>query len=157
MQAPDTATFAMGCFWSPEVIFRNVPGVVDADVGYTGGHTVDPTYEDVCAGETGHAEAVRVRFDPQKVSFDELLEVFFREHDVTQVNRQGPDVGSQYRSAIFYHDEAQREAASRALAERQSRTAKRVATQLAPAGPYYRAEDYHQQYLVRRGLASCRI
>lgn len=159
MQTPNTATatFALGCFWSPEVTFRNVPGVVDAEVGYTGGETNNPTYEDVCSGETGHAEAVRVRYDPAQVSYDDLLGVFFREHDPTQQNRQGPDIGSQYRSAIFYEDEGQREAASRAIAERQAQTRKTIATQLAPAGPFYRAEEYHQQFLVKRGRATCRI
>lgn len=151
------ATFAMGCFWTPEVTFRNVEGVVDAEVGYTGGHAEDPSYEEVCAGRTGHAEAVRVYFDPAVVSYDRLLEVFFDEHDPTQLNRQGPDVGSQYRSAIFYHDDAQRDAARRAIAARADRYRKPIVTEVEPAGPFYRAEAYHQQYLVKRGLASCRI
>jgi len=152
-----TATFALGCFWSPEVTFRNVDGVVEAEVGYTGGHTEDPTYQDVCSGRTGHAEAVRVMFDADRISYDKLLDIFFSEHDPTQVDRQGPDVGSQYRSAIFYQDEDQRIAAQDAFGRYQTRFRRPIATQLTPAGVFYRAEEYHQQYLVKRGLASCRI
>jgi len=153
----ELATFAMGCFWGPEITFRNIDGVVDAEVGYTGGHVENPSYEDVCSGRTGHAEAVRVAFDPSRVSYDELLDVFFREHDPTQLNRQGPDFGTQYRSAIFPHDESQRVSAERARRRWQQTFERPIATEIAEVGPFYRAEEYHQQYLVKRGLASCRV
>jgi peptide-methionine (S)-S-oxide reductase len=151
------ATFAMGCFWSPEVTFRNVEGVLDAEVGYTGGHVDSPTYQQVCTGQTGHAEAVRVTYDPDRVSYEDLLEVFWTNHDPTQFNRQGPDYGPQYRSAVFVHDEAQRESAERTKAERQQYHARKVVTEITAAPTFYPAEEYHQQYLVKRGLASCRV
>lgn len=151
------ATFAMGCFWTPEVVFRNVEGVVDAEVGYTGGHTKNPTYDEVCTDQTGHAEVVRVTFDPSQISYEELLAVFFENHDPTQINRQGPDVGRQYRSAVYYHDQLQREAAEQAIRELQPSLHKPIATEVTEAGRYYRAEDYHQRYLERRGMVSCRI
>ena len=147
----------MGCFWTPEVVFRNVEGVVDAEVGYTGGHTENPTYEEVCTDQTGHAEVVRVTFDPSRISYEDLLTTFFKNHDPTQVNRQGMDVGRQYRSAVFYHDESQREAVKKMIAELQPSLHKSIATEVAEAGPYYPAEEYHQRYLERRGMASCRI
>ncbi len=154
-----TATFAAGCFWGVEAAFRRVSGVVDAKVGYTGGHTDEPTYEQVCSKTTGHAEAVEVQFDPAKISYDGLLQVFWNCHDPTQLNRQGPDVGDQYRSSIFYHDEAQRvaaEASTRAL-EESGRFARPIVTEITPAGPFWPAEEYHQRYLEKRGRASCRL
>ena len=149
------ATFALGCFWGPEVTFRGVEGVTDVTVGYTGGHTENPSYEQVCSGATGHAEAVRIEYDPQRVSYGELLEVFWSRHNPTTRNRQGPDVGEQYRSAIFYHDEAQRKAAfeSRKSIDKSGRYSDPVVTEIEPAGPFYPAEEYHQRFLEKRGRA----
>ncbi len=155
----ETATFAAGCFWGVEVTFRNVDGVVDAIVGYTGGKTDHPTYKQVCTDDTGHAEAVEVTFDPGRVSYEKLLEVFWQAHDPTQVNRQGPDHGSQYRSAIFFHSPEQ-EAAARAAKEAldaSGRLRRPVATQITPASTFWRAEEYHQRYLEKRGQATCKI
>ncbi|HUP18329.1 MAG TPA: peptide-methionine (S)-S-oxide reductase MsrA [Gemmatimonadota bacterium] len=151
------ATFAAGCFWGVEEAFRRVPGVVEAESGYTGGATENPSYKDVCSGGTGHAEAVRVEYDPERVSYEELLEKFWEIHDPTQRNRQGPDVGSQYRSAIFAHDEAQAAAAREAIArlDSEAKLPRPIATEVAPAGPFWRAEDYHQRYLEKRGAAHC--
>lgn len=153
--AAETATFAAGCFWGVEQKLGKVPGVLDTVVGYTGGTTPDPTYEEVCADRTGHAEAVRVTFDPKQLSYADLVRRFFALHDPTQVDRQGPDRGSQYRSAIFYHDEAQRETARRVMDELESsgRYRKRLATQLVPASAFTKAEEYHQKYLDKRGSA----
>ncbi len=154
-----TATFAAGCFWGVEAAFRRIPGVRDVTVGYTGGHTDHPGYEEVCTGRTGHAEAVRVAYDPAEVTYEALLQAFWTMHDPTQVDRQGPDVGTQYRSAIFVHDEAQAEAArrSKAALEASGRLRRPVATAVVPAGPFWPAEDYHQRYLEKRGLAACHI
>lgn len=154
-----TAMFGAGCFWGVEVTFRNVEGVTDVAVGYAGGGTPDPSYEQVCSGRTGHAEVVRVSYDPGQVSYETLLDVFFSAHDPTQVNRQGLDVGTQYRSVVFAADPQQRTAAEEAIRrlEASGRWRRAVATEVADAAPFYRAEEYHQQYLVRRGLASCRI
>lgn len=153
------ATFGAGCFWGVEVAFRNVPGVQDALVGYSGGQTENPTYKDVCSGRTGHAEAVEVEYDASAVSYDDLLKVFWENHDPTQVNRQGPDVGEQYRSVIFFHTPEQQAAAaaSKAALDQSGRYRKPIATQIVPAAPFYRAEDYHQRYLEKRGLATCRV
>jgi peptide-methionine (S)-S-oxide reductase len=154
-----TATFAAGCFWGVEAAFRQVPGVVDTAVGYTGGSLPNPTYEDVCTDRTGHAEAVRVEFDPSQVSYEALLDVFWANHDPTTKNRQGPDVGTQYRSAIFVHDAEQERIAS-ASKERQemSGTFRRpIVTEIVPEKEFWRAEDYHQRYLEKRGLAHCKI
>jgi len=153
------ATFAAGCFWGVEATFRQLPGVLSTRVGYTGGNTVNPTYKDVCSDATGHAEAVEVEYDPSKISYDKLLEVFWENHDPTQVNRQGPDWGTQYRSAIFFHSPEQEEAAkkSKAQLEKSGRFHKPIATQIVPAVTFYEAEDYHQQYLEKRGLATCHI
>ncbi len=148
-----TATFAAGCFWGVEMTFRRVPGVTGTRVGYTGGTVEDPGYERVCTGQTGHAEAVEVTFDPSRIGYDELLEAFWAVHDPTQLDRQGPDVGTQYRSAIFTHGPEQ-EAAARASKERLQAAGQpggQVVTQIEPAGPFYQAEDYHQRYIEKQG------
>jgi peptide-methionine (S)-S-oxide reductase len=154
-----TATFAAGCFWGVEAAFRQVPGVTATRVGYTGGTTTNPTYQQVCTDRTGHAEAVEVSYDPARVSYEDLLRVFWENHDPTQRNRQGPDIGTQYRSAIFYHDPEQ-EAAARASKQRLERSGayrRPIVTEIVPAQTFYQAEDYHQQYLEKRGLATCHI
>lgn len=155
----EKATFGAGCFWGVESAFREVEGVVDAAVGYEGGHTVNPTYKDVCTDATGHAEVIEVDFDPSKVSYDALLQVFWTSHDPTQVNRQGPDFGTQYRTVIFYHTPEQQQAAMRSkeALEKSGRFSRPIATQIVPAQTFYRAEDYHQQYLAKRGLRHCHI
>ena len=147
------AVFAAGCFWGIEATFRHVEGVTDTRVGYTGGHQPNPKYEQVCSDQTGHAEAVEVTYDPTRVSYEELLEVFWRCHDPTTPNRQGPDVGSQYRSAIFYLDNSQRQAAEDAKNKLQDsgRYAQPIVTEIAPAGAFYLAEEYHHRYLEKRG------
>ena len=153
------ATFAAGCFWGVEDAFRQVRGVTDATVGYTGGHTANPTYREVCSDRTGHAEAVEVEFDPQQVSYHELLAAFFQMHDPTQLNRQGPDYGTQYRSAIFFQD-AEQEAAARTAKQALERagTFKRpIVTEIVAAGPFYRAEEYHQRYFEKNGIRSCHL
>ena len=153
------ATFAAGCFWHVQATFDSVPGVIETTVGYTGGHTADPTYEQVCTHTTGHAEAVRVQYDPAKVSYEDLLKVFWANHDPTTPDRQGPDFGSNYRSAIFYHTPEQRDAATKMKAELEGsgKFNAPIVTEIAPAGPFYVAEDYHQHYLAKQGLASCRV
>ena len=153
----EKATFGAGCFWQVEVEYRNLPGVTDATVGYMGGTLENPSYQDVCTGRTGHAEAVEVDFDPERISYEELLETFWRLHDPTQLNRQGPDVGTQYRSAIFFHSPEQERAATASRDRAQSRFRRPVVTEITPAGPFYPAEDYHQRYLEKRGLATCAI
>ena len=146
-----TATFAAGCFWGVEATFRKVDGVVETAVGYTGGETADPSYEEVCSGRTGHAEAVQLTFDPARVSYDELLDIFWGLHDPTTPNRQGPDVGTQYRSAIYTHDAEQEAAAtaSKARLGAAGRYRDPMVTEIVPASPFYRAEDYHQQYFEK--------
>ena len=153
------ATFAAGCFWGVEATFRQIPGVISTRVGYTGGDFQNPTYKDVCADRTGHAEAVEVEYDPAKVAYEDLLKVFWENHDPTQLNRQGPDWGSQYRSAIFYHSPEQEQAAlaSKAKLDKSGQYSRPIVTEIVPASPFYQAEDYHQQYLEKRGLASCHI
>jgi peptide-methionine (S)-S-oxide reductase len=155
----EKATFAAGCFWGVENSFRQIKGVSDAQVGYTGGATPKPTYEDVCNGDTGHAEAVEVTFDPAKVSFDQLLTAFWQMHNPTTRNRQGPDIGSQYRSAIFYHSPEQKKAAQASIEklEKNGTLKGPVVTQVAPATEFFRAEEYHQRYLEKNGIASCHL
>ena len=143
------ATFAAGCFWGVEAAFRTLPGVLDVIVGYTGGTTENPTYEEVCTGRTGHAEAVRVEYDPEKIMYEELLTFFFTIHDPTTRNRQGPDIGSQYRSAIFFHTPEQ-EAEARLFIKG------KIVTEVEPAGPFYKAEEYHQRYHEKHG-GSCKF
>jgi peptide-methionine (S)-S-oxide reductase len=155
----EKATFGAGCCWGVEATFRSIPGVVSTMVGYCGGKTDNPTYKDVCTDTTGHAEVVEITFDPAQLPYEKLLETFWKLHDPTTPNRQGPDVGSQYRSVIFFHSPAQ-EAAARAAKERLDKSGKfrnPVVTQIVPAAPFYKAEDYHQRYLEKRGLASCHI
>jgi len=153
-----TATFAAGCFWGVEARFRCIPGVIDAEAGYTGGHSDDPSYEEVCSHTTGHAEAVKVEYDPQVVTYEELLDAFFAMHDPTTLNRQGPDIGDNYRSAIFYHtDEQQRLAQDVKRRLQQSGAYRRpIVTQIEPAGPWWRAEEYHQRFNEKHGRAACR-
>jgi peptide-methionine (S)-S-oxide reductase len=151
-----TAIFAAGCFWGIEVEFRNAPGVTGTEVGYTGGHQDDPSYEDVCTGRTGHAEAVKVEFDPTQSSYEQLLNLFWTIHDPTQKNRQGPDVGSQYRSAIFTTDDDQRQTALKSRDQLALNSKKAIATEVVEATTFWPAEHYHQRYLEKRGLASCR-
>jgi peptide-methionine (S)-S-oxide reductase len=150
----EKATFAAGCFWGIEVAFRQTPGVTDAVVGYSGGHTQNPNYEQVCSGRTGHAEAVEVSFDPQKISYAQLLQVFWQCHDPTQMNRQGPDIGTQYRSAIFFHSPQQAEAARASRAQQQG-SGRPIVTEITPATVFYPAEEYHQRYLEKHGRAAC--
>jgi peptide-methionine (S)-S-oxide reductase len=154
----EIATFGAGCFWGIEAAFRRVPGVLDTAVGYSGGQLENPTYKDVCTDETGHAEVVQVTFDPAKIGYRQLLDVFWQIHDPTQVNRQGPDSGTQYRTAIFFHSPEQEAAAkeSKAALEASGKLRRRpIATEITPAGKFYLAEEYHQRYLEKRGAASC--
>jgi peptide-methionine (S)-S-oxide reductase len=153
------ATFAAGCFWGVEAAYRQVPGVISTAVGYEGGTLDNPTYRDVCTHRTGHAEVVEVEYDPARVSYERLLEVFWENHDPTQKNRQGPDVGTQYRSAIFFHDPGQEAAARASLEklEKSGRYRKPVVTEIIPATTIWKAEDYHQQYLEKKGLSTCKI
>ena len=155
----EKTTFAAGCFWGIEAAFRQIEGVTFTAVGYTGGNTENPTYKQVCTDRTGHAEAVRVEFDPAIVSYEQLLKVFWDIHNPTTLNRQGPDFGSQYRSSIFYHDEAQKAAAMASKEKIQSsgKYKRDVVTEITPASTFYMAEDYHQQYYEKRGLAGCGI
>jgi peptide-methionine (S)-S-oxide reductase len=155
----ELATFGAGCFWGVEVAFRQIRGVRDALVGYLGGTLANPTYKDVCTGRTGHAEVVQVEYDPAEVTYDRLLEVFWENHDPTTLNRQGPDVGTQYRSAIFYHSPEQKAAAeaSRSRLEASGKLRRPIVTEITSASTFYPAEDYHQRYLEKRGLASCHI
>ena len=153
------ATFGAGCFWGVEVAFRQIPGVIDAAAGYEGGTLTNPSYQDVCTGRTGHAEVVEVTYDPASVSYEDLLDAFWTRHDPTTLNRQGPDRGTQYRSAILYHDEEQRRAAE-ASKERWNRSGRfrgPIVTEITPASTFYRAEEYHQRYLEKHGLANCHL
>ena len=157
MEMYEKATFAAGCFWQVEVEFRNTDGVKDAVVGYTGGSAERPSYEQVCTGSTGHAEAVEVTFDPEEVSYEELLDVFWGLHDPTQMNRQGPDVGTQYRLAIYFHSPEQEEQAIASRERAQADHSSPIVTEIAAATDFWPAEDYHQRYLEKRGLATCKI
>ena len=153
------ATFGAGCFWGVEAAFRQIEGVTDAISGYSGGTTVNPTYKDVCTGTTGHAEVVEVTYDPARVTYQQLLDAFWKMHDPTTRDRQGPDVGSQYRSVIFYHDDEQKRLAEESKAAQDASKLYRgpIVTLVQPAGPFYEAEDYHQRYLEKRGMVSCRV
>ncbi len=153
------ATFGAGCFWGVEAAFRQIPGVMATAVGYAGGSLKDPTYHDVCTDKTGHAEVVEVEYDPARVSYKELLNVFWENHDPTQLNRQGPDIGTQYRSVIFYHSPEQEAAAiaSKEALQQSGKYKRPIVTEILPAPEFYRAEDYHQQYLEKRGLSHCHI
>jgi peptide-methionine (S)-S-oxide reductase len=155
----EIATFGAGCFWGIEAAFRRLPGVSDAIVGYSGGKTDNPTYKDVCTDTTGHAEVVQVTFDPEKLSYEKLLDAFWAMHDPTQVNRQGPDFGKQYRSAIFFHSPEQESKAreSKKALDASKKFRSPIATEITAAGTFWRAEDHHQRYLEKRGAASCHI
>ncbi|MEO6912698.1 MAG: peptide-methionine (S)-S-oxide reductase MsrA [Candidatus Baltobacteraceae bacterium] len=157
MSQSQTATFAAGCFWGVEAAFRQVPGVLEAYSGYIGGALPNPSYREVCSGNTGHAEAVEVTFDPSQVSYENLLNLFWKIHDPTTRNRQGPDVGSQYRSAIFYYTPEQESAARTSLADAQKSLSRPIATEISAAPTFYRAEEYHQRYAERNGGAACHI
>ncbi len=148
------ATFGAGCFWGVEATFRQLPGVTNAAVGYCGGHTANPTYEDVCTDRTGHAESVQIEFDPAKVSYQKIVEIFFKMHDPTQVNRQGPDFGTQYRSVIFYHTPQQKTIAESVKARlvASGKYSRPIATSIEPAPTFYKAEEYHQQYFAKHGM-----
>ncbi|PYY18146.1 MAG: peptide-methionine (S)-S-oxide reductase [Acidobacteria bacterium] len=155
----ETATFGAGCFWGVEETFRQIPGVVDTAVGYLGGQTNNPTYQDVCTDETGHAEVVQVAYDPARVSYEQLLNTFWESHDPTTLNRQGPDIGTQYRSAIFFHSPEQ-ERVARASKEKMQASGKfrrPIVTEITAASTFYRAEEYHQKYLAKRGVSHCHI
>jgi peptide-methionine (S)-S-oxide reductase len=155
----ETATFGAGCFWGVEESFRQIPGVVDTAVGYLGGHTQNPSYQDVCTDETGHAEVVQVTYDPSRVGYQQLLDAFWEAHDPTTLNRQGPDIGTQYRSAIFFHSPEQ-ERLARASKEKIQASGKfrrPIVTEITPASSFYRAEEYHQKYLAKRGMSHCHI
>ncbi|MBI3252695.1 MAG: peptide-methionine (S)-S-oxide reductase MsrA [Candidatus Omnitrophica bacterium] len=159
MKAYRKAAFAGGCFWGMEKVFAELPGVVSTEVGYTGGTLKNPSYEAVCAGRTGHAEAVEVAYDPSKISYEDLLEFFFLHHDPTTLNRQGPDIGTQYRSAVFYRDESQKKAAQKAIEALDGAGVfkSKIVTLVEPAGEFYRAEDYHQKYLKKNPFGYCSI
>jgi peptide-methionine (S)-S-oxide reductase len=155
----EKATFGAGCFWGVEETFRQLPGVLATAVGYAGGSKDQPTYEDVCTDETGHAEVVEVEFDPNSIGYDKLLEVFWSNHNPTQLNRQGPDVGTQYRSVVFFHSPEQKAQAEkvRAALEKSGRFSRPIVTQIEPAPKFWRAEEYHQKYLQKRGQTHCAI
>lgn len=156
---PELATFGAGCFWGVEAAFQNVEGVLETAVGYLGGTMENPTYEDVCAGNTGHAEVVQVKFDPARVSYEQLMDIFWKIHDPTTLNRQGPDIGDQYRSAIFFHSPQQEVAAFKSKKSRQDsgNYKRKIVTEITATSPFYRAEEYHQKYLAKRGKTSCHI
>ncbi len=156
MMSNQTATFAAGCFWGVEAAFRQLPGVLEVTSGYTGGHTVAPSYQDVCTGRTGHAEAVEILYDPQQISYDALLDAFWKIHDPTTANRQGPDIGTQYRSAIFTHGDEQQKLAAASRSREQGNQSKPIVTEIVAAGEFYPAEEYHQRYFERNGVA-CHI
>ncbi len=150
-------TFGAGCFWGVEAAFRQIQGVTSTAVGYLGGTVENPTYQDVCTGSTGHAEVVQVEYDPAQIAYEDLLNVFWKCHDPTTLNRQGPDVGAQYRSAVFFHTPEQEAAAKVSKEKAQDRFKRPIVTEITPASAFYRAEEYHQQYLEKRGQASCHL
>ena len=150
-------TFAAGCFWGVEAAFRQIPGVLEVTSGYTGGSVANPTYQDVCTGRTGHAEAVQIAYDPQQVSYERLLDAFWKIHDPTTPNRQGPDVGTQYRSAIYTHDPEQQRLAEASRAKEQADQRKPIVTEIVAATEFYPAEEYHQRYFEKNGGAACHI
>lgn len=159
-QTTEKATFGAGCFWGVEVAFRKAPGVMNAAVGYMGGSTKNPSYEDVCSGQTGHAEVVQIDYDPARITYDDLLKIFWENHNPTTRNAQGPDIGYQYRSVIFFHTKEQQAAAHASKASVQASEKyknKEIVTEISPAQEFYRAEEYHQQYLVKHGGVSCHI
>jgi peptide-methionine (S)-S-oxide reductase len=153
----EKATFGAGCFWGVEETFRKLKGVISTTVGYAGGKKDNPSYEDVCTDETGHAEVVQVEFDPSQISYDQLLDVFWSNHNPTTLNRQGPDVGTQYRSVIFYHSPEQKAAAEKSKTDKAAKFARPIVTQIEPASKFWRAEEYHQRYLEKRGQSHCAI
>ena len=153
------ATFGAGCFWQTEEIFRKIPGVVSTMVGYEGGHMENPTYEDVCCHTTGHSEVVQITYDPAEVSYESLLNIFWENHNPTTLNRQGPDVGDNYRSVIFYHSDEQKRLAekSKEILSNSGRWKDPIVTQIERAQTFYKAEEYHQKYLMKRGLEGCEV
>ncbi len=151
------ATFAAGCFWSVEQKFKETTGVTSTQVGYMGGQTQNPSYEQVCTGETGHAEVVDITFNPDEVSFEKLLEIFWHLHDPTTLNQQGPDIGTQYRSALFFHSQEQQEAALKSMSNRQQEIGRTIVTEVTKASTFYKAEEYHQCYLEKNGIGTCKI
>ena len=153
----EKALFAAGCFWGVQYYFDEVPGVTKTTVGYTGGHTENPTYDQVCTHTTGHAEAVLIEFDPEKVSYETLVKQFFRMHDPTQLNMQGPDIGDDYRSAIFYFDQEQHKVAVQVRNQKQKELGKPIVTDIKIAGPFYKAEEYHQKFTQKTGIGMCHI
>jgi peptide-methionine (S)-S-oxide reductase len=153
----EKATFGAGCFWGVEETFRKLKGVISTTVGYAGGNKDNPSYEDVCTDETGHAEVVEVEFDPSQISYDQLLDLFWSNHNPTTLNRQGPDVGTQYRSVIFYHSPEQKAAAEKSKTEKATKSSRSIVTQIEPAPKFWRAEEYHQRYLEKRGQSHCAI
>lgn len=153
----EKATFGAGCFWHVEEAFREIKGVIKTEVGYMGGKMKSPAYEDVCTDKTGHAEVVQIEFDPKTAPYEKLLEVFWMIHDPTQKNRQGPDVGTQYRSVIFYHSEEQKKVAEKSLKEIQKKYEEKIATEIVPANTFWKAEEYHQKYLMKKGLKTCGV
>lgn len=157
MAQTETALLAAGCFWGVQAYFDQVPGVVETEVGYSGGHTKNPTYEEVCMHTTGHAETTKVMFDPQKISYADILRQFFRMHDPTQVGGQGPDIGDNYRSAVFYLSDAQKETAEEVKAEQASKFKKPIVTEITQAGEFYKAEEYHQKFFQKTGVGACHV
>jgi peptide-methionine (S)-S-oxide reductase len=153
----EKATFAAGCFWGVEVEFEKTKGVVKTTVGYTGGKIKNPTYEQVCTDKTGYAEAIQIIYDPQQITYEQLLKIFWMIHDPTQKNRQGPDIGTQYRSVIFYHNEEQKQIAEHSKKQKQKELDMEIQTEIKPAEEFYPAEEYHQQYLKKQGSTSCKI
>jgi peptide-methionine (S)-S-oxide reductase len=153
----EKATFGAGCFWGVEETFRKLKGVISTAVGYAGGNKENPSYEDVCTDRTGHAEAVEVEFDPSQISYEQLLDVFWSSHNPTTLNRQGPDVGTQYRSVIFYHSPQQKAAAEKSKMEKAAQFPRPIVTQIEPASKFWRAEEYHQRYLEKRGQSHCAV